>query len=394
MSKSAKFLFSATILFALAIIISVFYFYTFPNKTLPTYFNYSATDYQALSNLESSNDMQLASLKKWDAIMFDLIKEYKLGDTNASQVYAYVYTAQRDAAFLSKNAKHTFMGNLDPVTAEVLCVFFSQSCPDIRVIKHKDDKYSEKLAELVLKKIQERIQKDKKNIHLFTEKKTANLYWKGVKPYYGQDVGSWKTWLINSSNEFVAPPIPDNNNSVFWNSQLKEVTTALQNITPEQTASVVFWAGNPSTITPPGIWLVYANDYMSKHHVNLTNTLYLRSILAMGIADSVIAAFNSKYTYWIKRPFLLDATIQTVMPTPNHPSYPAGHSTLSATAAVILSIYFPENTKQWKSLEFVASSGRVWGGIHFPIDAEQGIILGEKIGNAIVIKMPPLQNGK
>lgn len=212
-----------------------------------------------------------------------------------------------------------------------------------------------------------------------------------MRPYYGQDAGSWKTWLINSGNEFVAPPIPDNN-PAFWNSQLKEVKTALKNITPEQTTSVVFWAGNPGTITPPGIWLVNANDYMSEHYVNLTNTLYLRSILAMGIADSVIAAFNSKYIYWNKRPFMLDPTIQTIMPTPNHPGYPAGHSTLSATAAVILSAYFPENTKEWKSLEFVASSGRIWGGIHFPIDAKQGIILGEKIGEAIVIKMLPLLN--
>lgn len=176
MSKSAKFWFSGIILTALIILSAIFYFYTFSNKTLPTYFNYSATDYQALSTLESSNDMQLASLKKWDAIMFDLIKEYKLGDINASQVYAYVYTAQRDAAFLSKNAKHTFMGNLGSVTAEVLCVFFSKSCPDIRAIKRNDtDEYSQNLAELILKKIQERIQKDKKTF-IFSLKKNLRIF--------------------------------------------------------------------------------------------------------------------------------------------------------------------------------------------------------------------------
>ena len=109
-------------------------------------------------------------------------------------------------------------------------------------------------------------------------------------------------------------------------------------------------------------------------------------MLAMGIADSVIVVFNSKYTYWIKRPFMLDPTILTVMPTPNHPSYPAGHSTISAAAAGILKYYLPENSAYWSNRANEASLGRVWGGIHFPIDAEQGFILGNRVAEAVINK--------
>ncbi|RUR04420.1 vanadium-dependent haloperoxidase [Legionella sp. km772] len=165
---------------------------------------------------------------------------------------------------------------------------------------------------------------------------------------------------------------------------------ALKHISPEQINQVIFWAGNPSTVTPPGIWLIFANDYMNLHQIELEKALYVRSILAMGIADSVIAVFNSKYTYWVKRPFMREPSIHTIMPTPNHPSYPAGHSTLSATAETLLSYFFPENSAKWKNLASIASEGRVWGGIHFPIDVEQGGLLGDKVGEAIISQLPYL----
>ncbi|MGH2374189.1 MAG: phosphatase PAP2 family protein, partial [bacterium] len=105
---------------------------------------------------------------------------------------------------------------------------------------------------------------------------------------------------------------------------------------------------------------------------------------AMTIADAVIAVFDSKYTYWVKRPFMMDRSIRTVMPTPNHPSYPAGHSTLSAAAATILSHYFPEATDTWQALAREAGLSRVWGGIHFPMDNEQGLILGDRVAREAI----------
>ena len=89
-----------------------------------------------------------------------------------------------------------------------------------------------------------------------------------------------------------------------------------------------------------------------------------------------------------------DPSIHTIMPTPNHPSYPAGHSTLSATAATLLSFYFPENKKKWEELASVASDSRVWGGIHFPIDVKQGLILGHKVGEAVIAKVQLLFSDK
>lgn len=382
-----------TIAIVIAAVSIAFLFYYKNYSTspiLPTYFSYSSEDIKPLRSLKSNLTITQASLNKWDAIMFDLVKKNKLGDTQASKIYAYVYTAQREGAFLSKNIKHEFMGSIGPLTAEVLCLFFTDNCDAIRVtIRHGKDSYSNSLKDIVLMKIKNQMQEDKKQNYLYQEKKPSNQYWAGVPPYYGQDVGSWKTWLIASGHEFIAPPPPPYD-SVEWKDQLTVVTSALKNTTPEQVTSIVFWAGNPSTITPPGIWLVYANDYMTSHRVDLSKRLFIRSILSMGLADSIITVFNAKYTYWSKRPFMRDPMIHTVMPTPNHPSYPAGHSSISSTAATILSFYFPENKKEWGHLASLASQGRVWGGIHFPIDTQQGLILGKKVGEKILINAQPL----
>ena len=67
------------------------------------------------------------------------------------------------------------------------------------------------------------------------------------------------------------------------------------------------------------------------------------------------------------------------MPTPNHPSYPAGHSTLSSAAVTILVNYFPEARDKWTMLGEEGGMSRIWGGIHYMQDHEAGELLGKKV---------------
>ena len=188
--------------------VACYFYYTAP-KTLPTYYHYSNTDLKLLKTLNSSQEIRQTALTKWDNIMFGLIKENKLGDIYASRIYAYVYTAQRDAAFLSYNVKHKFMGSIGPVSAAVLCLFFPDSCAHIKekISSINDDKFSNILSKLVIKNIAIRMQQDKNQSHLYKEPELNKPHWIGVQPYYGQEVGSWKTWLIQSGHEFIASPL-------------------------------------------------------------------------------------------------------------------------------------------------------------------------------------------
>ncbi|RUR13956.1 hypothetical protein [Legionella sp. km772] len=170
--------------------ILAFYLYHPTHETLPTYFSYSNQDTQLLNTLNSSHEITQKSLMKWDQIMFDLVKENKLGDAYASRVYAYVYTAQRDAAFLSHNLKHRFMGSIEPLSAAVLCLFFTDSCSSIKeqISSIKDDNFSKSLTKIVMQKITRRIQQDKNQTHSYDEPKQNKLHWIGIPPYYGEDI--------------------------------------------------------------------------------------------------------------------------------------------------------------------------------------------------------------
>lgn len=347
------------------------------SNQLPLYFNYSAETLSPLKNENSKLMITSNELKQWDEVMFDLVKKNKV-DADSSRIYAYVYTAQRDAAFISHNLKSRFEGSIGPVTQQTLCQFFPNDCSAIEVTE--TDPYSNKLAEIVLEKLKVRIKEDKAQEKPYAMKTGAN-YWAGTVPHFGQSFGSWKTWVIKTSSQFRAPNPPTEEE---WQLQLSEVKKARAEITEEQKKAVVFWAGGPGTITPPGLWLDAANNYMWEHNIPLEKELLVRSTLAMATADSIAAVFDSKYTYAQKRPFMRDHTIQTVMPTPNHPSYPAGHSAISGAAAVVLDHYFPENAKQWNSMADEASLSRVWGGIHFPIDTKTGMDQGRSIGKTAV----------
>jgi membrane-associated phospholipid phosphatase len=70
--------------------------------------------------------------------------------------------------------------------------------------------------------------------------------------------------------------------------------------------------------------------------------------------------------------------------TPKHPSFPSGHSTVAASAATVLSYYFPSDSRKWQKLANEAGQSRIWGGLHFPYDHYAGTELGKKVAEAVL----------
>lgn len=386
MKKSHKIILAVVIILIVALLSFFLVYRTKSSFSLHPYFQYTQNDIATLRALPTSDSITNESLKKWDSIAIELIRKNKLGDKDSSLIMTYVYVGQRDAAFLSYQAKGELTGNIGPITADILCLFLKNNCEEVQSYASDSDAYSEALANIVITPIKKRIAENIKTTTLYSEKIGAK-YWAGERPYFGQDAGSWKPWLIAHGNAFRSPA-PTN---IDWQKQLQLTKEALSNISPEQKQSVIFWAGNPGTVTPPGQWIIYANDYMWENSIPINKMLEVRAVLAMTITDSLIAAFDSKYTYWIRRPNMLDPSIKTIMPTPNHPSYPAGHSTISGAASTILNFYFPNNKATWDASASYASMSRIWGGIHFIADHEEGLALGRNVANA-ALKAEELKN--
>jgi hypothetical protein len=101
---------------------------------------------------------------------------------------------------------------------------------------------------------------------------------------------------------------------------------------------------------------------------------------------------------------LVDPSWQPYIQTPPFPSYVSGHSVISNASAEVMTHYFGDNFnytdsserefgipdrsfKSFREAALEASMSRLYGGIHYRSDLEQGNIVGQKIGNYIVGKL-------
>jgi hypothetical protein len=352
-----------------------------PSITVKPHFAYSQADIDKLKALDSDKVMTVQTASEWDKKVFRFVESLGIPDVDAAKLYTYHNVAQLDAAALSYQAHGSFMGDFSTVSKAVLCELHKLRCDE--VAGDNGDEYSQALAAIIVPKITARISEDSRRMATSTLKKGAQ-YWDNPSPA-GVTAASYKPWALSSANQFRAapPPVAD---SAIMREQLTLVKQALAGVTLEQKNSVVQWAGGPGTRTPPGQWLDLAEVYMRDKAVPLDTYLKVRAALSAAVADAAIAAYDSKYAHQTKRPNMIDKSVITIMPTPNHPSYPAGHATISWAAATVLSHFLPEAKITWESNAKQASDSRVLGGIHFPVDNDAGTILGKNVGSEVIRK--------
>ena len=77
-------------------------------EPLPTYFTYTTGELGTLRSLKSTLYIKTGHLWQWEEIAFEAVGTAKADATLASKFYAYLFVAQRDAAYLSWNAPEGF----------------------------------------------------------------------------------------------------------------------------------------------------------------------------------------------------------------------------------------------------------------------------------------------
>ncbi|HXM59861.1 MAG TPA: phosphatase PAP2 family protein [Terriglobales bacterium] len=94
-----------------------------------------------------------------------------------------------------------------------------------------------------------------------------------------------------------------------------------------------------------------------------------------------------KFRYLRPRPALLEPGLPTVILTPKHPSYPAGHGTYVGAAVTVLQEFFPDERSEYEYLIPEVNNARVWAGVHFREDMLAGNIIGEQVADAVMEKV-------
>lgn len=265
--------------------------------------------------------------------------------------------------------------------------------------------------------------------------------WGGVTPF-----------VLQSGDQFRLPP-PPVLDCLEYSMAFVEVkrlggdaiTTPTER-TEEETFIGQFWAydGTPSLCAPPRLYNQIAIAIANRMHTPEAELARLLALVNLAMADSAIAAWDSKYHYKFWRPVtgireadpgtgpqaagdgnsdtVGDATFSPLGApasnlsgpnfTPPFPAYPSGHATFGGALFQVLRRFYrtdniaftfvsdefngstsdnqgvvrPLRPRSFKSLseaEEENARSRIYLGIHWAFDASSGIELGRKVGNHV-----------
>ncbi|GAC1517497.1 MAG: hypothetical protein NVS1B4_17960 [Gemmatimonadaceae bacterium] len=191
--------------------------------------------------------------------------------------------------------------------------------------------------------------------------------------------GQWKTWVIASGRTFRPDPPPAPGPPAFMASltELRQLSTGR---TTTQADAARYWA----TEAPSIRWEFFMLEEIARRGLTPLRAARAQALASVAMADAFAVCWDAKFHYWLARPVTMDPAIATVFSTPPFPSYPSGHSTISAAAAELFAVLFPDAADRYRAKAHEASESRVWAGVHYRFDIDAGEALGRKVGLAVV----------
>ena len=200
-------------------------------------------------------------------------------------------------------------------------------------------------------------------------------------PFFGQV----KAWMMTPSDVVAnRPGPPPSTSSAQMVRETVEVKAAVDNLTRDQLATVYKWADGVSTPTPSGHWNFIAVPYITAAQQSEVRAARTFALINMAMHDAAVACWEAKYFYFNPRPSQMDPSIRTMTGLPNFPSYVSGHSVFSAAASDVLSYLFPNGATYFDQQMQEAAMSRLYGGIHYRSDIEEGKTHGKRVGDFTV----------
>ena len=228
----------------------------------------------------------------------------------------------------------------------------------------------------------------------------ATAFAGGLLPDWGKN----RPFLAANANCEIAPPpaYSDEKNSELY-KQAMDVYKVFLNLTAEQGDIAKFWADPPgATFTPAGHSIQLLCQVIMEKQLSLDSAAIAFAKTGIALNDAFIACWQTKYKYNYIRPitYIRKHIRKDWLPfitTPSFPEYPSGHSVQSAATAEVMSSLFgdsysftdnsndtlgytPRRYQSFKECAYEAAMSRLYGGIHFRVSVENGLLQGQRIG--------------
>lgn len=372
--------------------------------------------------LEAAQTWDKGGVIRWNEIARDLVAKHKTDPPMASRTYALLSVAQYDALVEAWNNKYYYDrpnpnqidGKIYPLvsskepsypsehaaiasaSAEILKYIYPDEAAflDEMATEHQESRIwaganfrsditaGDMLGRDVARKVIDQAQADGSDEAWNGTLPTGPGYWNGTGPVR-PNWGSVKPWLASDISQLRPPPPPSFDSQEFKDA-LSEVRDVSDKRSAQQLAIAKYWADGAGTYTPPGHWNKIACEMIKDHGQSEIRSARTLALMNMAMMDAGICCWDTKYYYCLLRPWEADPEITTPIGKPNFPSYTSGHSAFSASAAEVLAYVFPDEEDKIRSMAEEAGMSRLYGGIHYRFDIDEGQKGGSGIGKMAV----------
>lgn len=247
---------------------------------------------------------------------------------------------------------------------------------------------------------------------------TPPMYQQAVEPHWMEI----RPMVLDSASQCMPPAPPKfditNRNSLYYRSML-EVKNIGDSLTDEQKHIADFWDDNPfkgnvighvtfmtKKFSPPGHWLNITGIAAQKANASFEETIAAYTHLSIAMFEAFISCWDEKYRSNFVRPEsainkTVDPEWRPYIQTPPFPSYTSGHATVSSASAEVMTAHFGDQLsftdtsllefgianreiKSFREAAKEAALSRLYGGIHYRFDNEEGAKSGRRLGELIV----------
>jgi membrane-associated phospholipid phosphatase len=385
-----------------------------------------------LARARSAQDMESArfwnggATLRWNEVARTLVAKHGVEHTPASRVFALLAVAEYDALVAAWNNKYAhgraapgssssavqplFPASTEPVypcehatlagaSAAVLTYLFPDEADYLEktareheesrlragMVFRSDVAAGDTLGRTVAKAVIERARGDGSDAKWSGKGLLGPGRWSG-SPGEVPLTPLWSTvrpWLMKSVAQFRATPPP-----VFDSPDFRAAVADLKRYSDTRTADqsriAALWADGAGTATPAGRWNKIAADLVLERSYGELRAARAFALLNVALMDAGVACWDSKYHYWLIRPWQVEPSITTPVGRPNHPSYPSAHAVFSGAASELLGYLFPDKRAWLRERAEEAAVSREYAGIHYHFDSTAGLAMGRAVAQLAV----------
>ena len=229
----------------------------------------------------------------------------------------------------------------------------------------------------------------------------------GTRPV-GSFWGTVKPFVLEKSNvcNVLLNITPSTDPKSAFYKQAMEVKTVGDNLTNEQKAIANWWVDTPGlTGAPSGHWVDIENQMVGDLSLKLDKAAEMYALVGITLGDAFISCWELKYEAPLLRPIsyiqkYISPRWQSYIASPPFPTYNSGHSVASQAAADVLTslfgqVAFTDTThvpdkqlaRSFTSFQAAAAEAaisRLYGGIHFRFDIENGQRQGQCVAEHVI----------